>query len=55
MLDREQFIGLRAAVAAFDNRAVFEVPKILEALISRHAAGRNPTAPQFATQIHHSM
>jgi UDP-N-acetylglucosamine:LPS N-acetylglucosamine transferase len=55
MLDREQFIGLRAAVAAFDNRAVFEVPKILEALISRHAAGRNPTAPQFATQIHQSM
>jgi len=55
MLDREQFIGLRAAVAAFDNRAVLEVPKILEALISRHAAGRNPTTPQFATQIHHSM
>ena len=34
MLDREQFIRLRANVKAYDNRAVFEIPEILEPLIS---------------------
>ncbi len=60
MLDRGQFLRLRARVEAFDNRAVFEVPEILEALISHHGAansgfGRNSTATQFATEVHRSM
>jgi 1,2-diacylglycerol 3-beta-galactosyltransferase len=57
MLDREQFLLLRASVKAIDNRAVFEVPEILEALISRHRAanlgfGRTSTASQFAPEVH---
>ena len=60
MLDREQFFRLRASVKAFDNRAVFEIPEILEALISRHRAansrfGSNSTATQFAAESHSSM
>ena len=59
MLDREQFLLLRASVKAIDNRAVFEVPEILEALISRHRAanlgfGRTSTASQFAPEVHPS-
>jgi len=57
MLDREQFTRLRANVEAFDNRAVFEIPEILEALISSHRAanrsiGRTATVRQFASEIH---
>ncbi|HKN62517.1 MAG TPA: glycosyltransferase [Candidatus Acidoferrales bacterium] len=60
MLDREQFLRLRASVKAFDNRAVFEIPEILEALISGHRAansrfGSNSTATQFAAESHSGM
>jgi 1,2-diacylglycerol 3-beta-galactosyltransferase len=59
MLDREQFLRLRAGVKALDNRAVFEVPEILAALISHHRAansgfGHTPTAAQFAPEVHRS-
>ncbi len=59
MLDRKQFLLLRASVKALDNRAVFEVPEILEALISRHRAAnlgfeRTSTATQFAPEVHPS-
>ena len=36
MLDPGQFSRLRDNASAFDNRAVFEIPEILEALISTH-------------------
>ena len=60
MLDREQYSGLRANVKAFENRAVFEIPEILEALISRHKTanwsfGRTATARQFASEIHYGI
>jgi len=60
MLDRVEFIRLRANVEAFDNCAVFEIPEILEALISRHRAsnwsfGRTATARQFASEIHYGV
>jgi UDP-N-acetylglucosamine:LPS N-acetylglucosamine transferase len=60
MLDRGQFLRLRANVGAFHNRAVFEVPEILEGLISNHRAanwsfGRTATARQFASEIHHGV
>jgi len=59
MLDREQFLLLRASVEALHNRAVFEVPEILDALISHHRAansgfGRTSTATQFAPEVHPS-
>ena len=59
MLDREQFLRLHASVGALDNHAVFEVPEILEALISRHRAansgfGRASTASQLAPEVHRS-
>ena len=59
MLDREQFLRIRASVEALDNRAVFEVPEILAALISHHRAansgfGRTSTATQFAPEVHRS-
>ena len=60
MLDREQFRRLRAKVATFDNRAVFEIPEILEALISEHRAAnstfaRKSTAAQFASELHYGI
>jgi 1,2-diacylglycerol 3-beta-galactosyltransferase len=60
MLDREQFTHLRANVEAFNNRAVFEIPEILEGLISNHRAanwsfGRTATARQFASEIHYGI
>ncbi len=60
MLDREQLQRLRAKVKRFDNRAVFEIPEILEALIARHRAAnsvprRNSTATQFASEIYHGI
>jgi 1,2-diacylglycerol 3-beta-galactosyltransferase len=59
MLDREQLNRLRASVKALDNRAVFEIPEILEALISRHRSaklgfGRNSVAVQFPSEMQHS-
>jgi hypothetical protein len=59
MLDREQLNRLRASVKALDNRAVFEIPEILETLISRHRSanlrfGRNSVAAQFPTEMHQS-
>jgi 1,2-diacylglycerol 3-beta-galactosyltransferase len=56
MLNRNQFLRLRAAVEALDNRAVFEVPEILEALISHHRAAesrfeRNSSAGRFGSEI----
>jgi len=59
MLDCEQFLRIRANVEACRNRAVFEIPEILEALISRHRAansrfGRDSTAAQFALEAQHS-
>jgi len=58
MLDREQFVRIRASVAAYRNRAVFEIPEILEALISRHVSansgfGHDSTAALFAPEIQH--
>src|SRR5271156_3070869 len=38
MLDHDQFLSLRESVAAYDNRAVFEVLEILNSLISHHRA-----------------
>ncbi len=59
MLDREQYQRIRAHVKAFDNRAVFEIPEILEALISRHRAANslwlNSAAAQFAPKIHYGI
>ena len=60
MLDRDQFTRLRANVDAFDNRAVFEIPEILEGLIVNHRAanwsfGRTATARQFASEIHYGI
>lgn len=58
MLDRDQLRSMRASVRAVDNRAVFEIPEILERLISRHrSAGlnlwRTPAAAPFERAIHH--
>jgi hypothetical protein len=60
MLDREQYSTLRANVKAYDNRAVFEIPEILQRLISQHRAaiwsfGRTATARQFAPEIHYGI
>jgi len=60
MLDREQYASLRTNVKAYDNRAVFEIPEILQALISQHRAaiwsfGRTATARQFAPEIHYGI
>jgi len=60
MLDREQYSSLRASVKAYDNRAVFEIPEILEALITQHRApiwsfGRTATTRQFAPEIHYGI
>jgi len=60
MLDREQFMGLRASVKAFDNRAVFEIPAILESLILHHEVanwsyGRTASARQFTPEIHYGI
>jgi 1,2-diacylglycerol 3-beta-galactosyltransferase len=59
MLDRDQFPRLRANVATHENRAVFEVLEILQALISHHrpAAARfrlDSIAAQFETEIQRS-
>ena len=48
MLDSEQFARLRANVASFDNRAVFEIPEILDALISHHRAANSALRAQAA-------
>ncbi len=60
MLDRNQFLSLRESVAAYDNRAVFEVLEILNAVISHHraAAARfrlDSIAAQFETEIQRSI
>jgi len=57
MLDRKEFLRLRAGVQAFDNRAVFEIPQILETLLARHESGNfnlwhNPGPAPFAAYIH---
>jgi UDP-N-acetylglucosamine:LPS N-acetylglucosamine transferase len=56
MLDREQFQHLSERVSGYDNRAVFEIPEILEGLISRHRAAQSfsprSTASGFASDIH---
>jgi 1,2-diacylglycerol 3-beta-galactosyltransferase len=59
MLDREQFLRIRASVKALDNRAVFEVPEILEGLISQHRAAasgfkRTSAAALFVPEVRHS-
>ena len=56
MLDPEQMARLRASVRVVDNRAVFEIPEILEALISHHRNLRlgRYSAAQFAIQMQHS-
>jgi 1,2-diacylglycerol 3-beta-galactosyltransferase len=56
MLDPEQMVRLRASVRAVDNRAVFEIPEILEALISHHRNLRlgRYSATQFGLQMQHS-
>jgi Glycosyltransferase family 28 C-terminal domain/Monogalactosyldiacylglycerol (MGDG) synthase len=57
MLDRGQFERLRANVSAYRNRAVFEIPEILERLIAEHRVvrstrWRHATAAQFAPAFH---
>ncbi len=57
MLDRERYSHLRANVEAYQNRAVFEIPEILESLISQHRTanwsfGRTASARQFSSEIH---
>jgi hypothetical protein len=59
MLEREQFVRIRARVSGYRNRAVFEIPEILEALISYHRASsldfvRESSATEFATEPHRS-
>ncbi len=60
MLDREQFLRLRANVNAIDNRAVFEIPEILEDIIARHRAANSTfalssIAARFAREIHYGI
>ncbi len=60
MLKREQFNRLRENVKAFDNRAVFEIPEILEELIHHHRTAnwsfsRTATVKQYAPEIHHGV
>ena len=60
MLDRDQLQRLRANVRAYHNRAVFEIPEILEGLISQHQMAsstllHSSTAAQFAAQFHGSI
>ena len=60
MLDRSEYLRLRANVESFENRAVFEIPEILDGLISAHRAanwsfGRTATARQFAPEIHYGV
>jgi hypothetical protein len=60
MMDRAQLQRLRANVRAYDNRAVFEIPKILEGLIAQHRIAsskgwRNGIASQFEHEIHGGM
>jgi UDP-N-acetylglucosamine:LPS N-acetylglucosamine transferase len=60
MLERENFLSLRESVAAYENRAVFEILEILNALISRHRAAtarfrRDSIAAQFETEIQRSI
>ena len=60
MMDREQFLCLRAGVEALDNRAVFEIPEILETLISHHRSANlrfasHSSAAQFASETSHSI
>jgi 1,2-diacylglycerol 3-beta-galactosyltransferase len=59
MLEREQFVRIRAKVSGYRNRAVFEIPEILEALISYHRASsldfvRESSATEFAIEPHRS-
>jgi hypothetical protein len=60
MLDRDQFQLLRTNVQAYHNRAVFEIPEILEGLISRHRMAsstlwRRSAAAPFASEFHGSI
>lgn len=60
MMDREQFERLRAKVRAYHNRAVFEIPEILEGLIAQHRIARstqwrNPFAAHSGHEFHRSM
>jgi 1,2-diacylglycerol 3-beta-galactosyltransferase len=60
MLDREQFLRLRALVEVLNNRAVFEIPEILEAVISHHRSanlrfGSLSTATQLESEVRLSM
>ena len=60
MLNRDELQRLRDNVKAFDNRAVFEIPEILEALISYHRSAnltfpRNAFAHPFASEIQRNM
>lgn len=60
MMDREQLRRLRANVGAYRNRAVFEIPEILEGLIAEHRIARstrwrNAGAAQIAHEFHGSL
>jgi hypothetical protein len=57
MLNRGEFERLRAKVGAYHNRAVFEIPDILEALISRHRIAsstlwHSSAAARFTSELH---
>jgi len=60
MLDGERIARLRASVKGFSNRAVFEIPEILEALMLKHqfanwSFGRTASAMQFAPETHYGI
>jgi 1,2-diacylglycerol 3-beta-galactosyltransferase len=48
MMDRGEFARLRANVKAHENRAVFEIPQILEGLISQHRIASSTLWPNAA-------
>ena len=59
-LDRDQFQRLRTNVQAYRNRAVFEIPEILEGLISQHRMAssmpwQSSAASRFASEFHGGM
>jgi hypothetical protein len=60
MLNRDEFERLRANVHAYHNRAVFEIPEILETLISRHrmdssTLSHRSSAARFAPEFQRSI
>jgi hypothetical protein len=47
LLERETFAELRANARAYSNRALFEIPAILDEVVERHVPYSVPVAPAF--------